>query len=180
MLQTIHNDHKNIAKLIAVLDQKLVSLKRDEKVDYRVIRDVVHYLKTYSGKFHHPLEDKMYDYYLKYRVVDDSVANRLHKEHAELSQVSADLKELIDTVLLDAIVDKTDIIEALERFTRLQLAHLNYEESEVLPAIKASLTADDWRQLEQNWQHDPADDPLFGRTVSDQYRSLAERLHLVS
>lgn len=178
VLSIIHNDHKNIAKLLNVLTDKLARIKLEEEVDYRLIRDIVNYLQTYSGKFHHPLEDSIYEYYLKYRVVDDSVANRLAQEHHNLEHISSELKEMIDSILLDAIVSRDDIIEKLEQFVSLQKSHLNYEESEILPAIKASLTADDWRQLEQNWHHDPQDDPLFGRSVADQYKSLAKRLSL--
>ena len=178
MLSIIHNDHKNIAKLLNVLTDKLSRIKLEDEVDYRLIRDIVNYLQTYSGKFHHPLEDSIYDYYLKYRVVDDSVANRLHSEHQNLERISAELKEIIDSILLDAIVSRDDIIEKIGQFVTLQKEHLNYEESEILPAIKASLTADDWRHLEQNWQHDPQEDPLFGRTVAEQYKSLAKRLSI--
>nr|WP_251080777.1 hemerythrin domain-containing protein [Motilimonas cestriensis] len=178
VLSIIHNDHKNIAKLLNVLTDKLSRIKLEDEVDYRLVRDIVSYLQTYSGKFHHPLEDRIYEYYLKYRVVDDSVANRLHDEHQHLEIISAELKEMIDSILLDAIVSRDDIIEKLQQFVNLQKAHLDYEEVEILPAIKASLSADDWRHLEQNWHHDPQEDPLFGRTVADQYKSLAKRLSL--
>ena len=31
----------------------------------------------------------------------------------------------------------------------------------MFPELRAKLTEDDWRHLEQTWQHRKADDPLF-------------------
>ena len=39
-------------------------------MSYFLLRDVVDYLREVSDKYHHPKEDMIYDYYLKYRVVE--------------------------------------------------------------------------------------------------------------
>ncbi len=179
MLEIIHQDHQNMNRLLTVLREKLLAIRQEQRVNYRIVRDIVVYLQSYSDKYHHPMEDILYDYYLKYRVVSDGVANRLQEDHHQLAIATSSLKEQLDIILLDAVVPIDQLCDQLDSFIKLQLAHLTYEEREVLPAIKNSLTEDDWRQLEQQWQIDVTKDPLFGRDIASQFQTLAKRIGLV-
>ena len=80
MLSSLHKDHLNIARLLDLLKHKLAAIRDEQRVSYFLIRDVVDYLREVSDKYHHPKEDIIYDYYLKYRVVEGDVANRLQAE----------------------------------------------------------------------------------------------------
>ena len=64
----------------------------------------------------------------------------------------------------------------MEGFVSKQKQHLNYEEAEILPAIQSSLTEDDWAHLILQWKHKEYVDPLFGESISDQFKALA--LHI--
>ena len=55
---------------------------------------------------------------------------------------------------------------------------MDFEEGEVFPELRAKLTEDDWRHLEQNWRYKTADDPLFGREVAERYRDISGSLGL--
>lgn len=70
MLASLHKDHLNIARLLDLLKHKLAAIRDEQRVSYFLIRDVVDYLREVSDKYHHPKEDIIYDYYLKYRVVE--------------------------------------------------------------------------------------------------------------
>lgn len=177
MLSIIHSDHRNINQLLRILRKKIKLLENDEKIDYRLIKALISYLRNYSDKYHHPMEDLIYAYYLKYRVVPDEIAIRLSKEHKLIKQATIELDELVEMVLLDAIVPNEICLEKLSTFVELQAAHLMYEESQILPAIRESLSADDWANLEQQWEHNHYDDPLFGDNISEEYKALAERIN---
>ncbi|MFT6985626.1 MAG: hemerythrin-like domain-containing protein [Psychromonas sp.] len=179
MLSIIHNDHANMNLLLTLLRKKIQQLENDEKIDYRLIKTIISYLRNYSDKYHHPMEDLIYDYYLKYRVVADEMAFRLSQEHTLINKATVELDELLDMILLDAIVSKEQCIEKLRNFVDLNAAHLLFEEQEVLPLIKESLSPDDWSNLEQQWKHKEYKDPLFGENVSDQYRTLANHIKKV-
>jgi hemerythrin-like domain-containing protein len=178
MLSIIHKDHANMIQLLRILKTKTHLLEQGKEINYRLIKAIITYLRTYSDKYHHPLEDLIYEYYLKFRVVPDHVANRLSLEHKLIKQVTIELDELIDMILLDAIVPNEQCIEKLTHFVNLQSAHLKYEEEDIFPKIEQSLTKDDWHIIEQKWQHEIYSDPLFGENVSDQYKALAERINL--
>jgi len=177
MLDIIHNDHRNINQLLRILRKKIVALENDESINYQLVKVIISYLKNYSDKYHHPMEDMIYAYYLKYRVVPDEVANRLEREHASIKKATIALDELIEMVLLDAIVPQQQCIDRLTKFVDMQALHLMYEESQIIPAIRDSLTADDWSNLQQQWQHNHYDDPLFGDQIAEEYRALAERIN---
>ena len=177
MIETIHQDHKNIMGLLQVLRNKVDLLNEDKKIDYKVIKSIIIYLKKYADKYHHPMEDLIYAYYLKYRVVSDQVANRLNDEHLQLKIITSELDNMVDMVLLDAVVPKDLFIEKLELFVTKQKQHLDYEETEILPAIKKSLTPDDWESLNQQWKYHEYIDPLFGDKISEEFKALAQLLN---
>lgn len=176
MLSIIHNDHANMNLLLKLLSKRIQSLEQDEKIDYRLIKTIITYLRTYSDKYHHPMEDLIYEYYLKSHTVSDDIALRLTQEHQAIKKVTIELDELLDMILLDAIVSKDICIEKLRNFVEQQTAHLAYEEQEILPLINNSLFADDWDNIAQQWQPDEYQDPLFGENVSEQYRVLATHI----
>lgn len=178
MLASLHKDHLNIARLLGLLKQKLVAIRSEERVSYFLIRDVVDYLREISDKYHHPKEDIIYDYYLKYRVVEGDVANRLQLEHAKLVEAGAELREMVEMILMDAVIPLDQFTAKLEQFVALQEAHMNYEEGVIFPHLRDSLTEDDWRHLEQVWQNRAIGDPLFGPEISQHFQDLARRLSL--
>ena len=173
MLAIIHNDHINMSRLLKILKQKIELLKKDEKIDFRLVETIITYLRIYSDKYHHPLEDLIYDYYINnYGRASDAVS-RLSEQHKGLKKVTVELDELLNMVLLDAVVPKEQCIEKLQNFVELQSAHLTYEEQEVLPLIKEALSPQDWIKVGLQWQHKDHEDPLFGDKVSQQYHKLA-------
>ncbi|MGY6038701.1 hemerythrin domain-containing protein [Aeromonas sp. AE23HZ002T15] len=178
MLSSLHKDHLNIAKLLQLLKYKLVAIRGEQPISYFLIRDVVDYLREVSDKVHHPKEDMIYDYYLKYRVVEGEVANRLHEEHAQLLETGTELKEMVEMILMDAVIPLDQFTARLEQFIEQQEAHMNYEEGVIFPHLRDSLTEDDWRHLEQLWHNRAENDPLFGAEVSQHFQALARQLSL--
>lgn len=178
MLSSLHQEHLNIAKLLDLLKRKQGFIEHEQKVCYRLIRDVVDYLSEVSDKRHHPKEDMIYEYYLKYRVVDGEVGHRLKEEHDKLVEAGAELKEMVEMILMDAVIPLDQFTAKLQQFIELQEKHMDYEETVIFPRLREALTEDDWRHLEQNWQIHSNADPLFGPEVAQHFRDLAGRLAL--
>ena len=115
MLNIIHKDHKNIMQLLLLVEDNINLLKDEQEIDYQLIKSITSYLKKYADKYHHPMENLIYAHYLKYRVVEDKVANRLVDEHKNLKLITADIDEMLDMIMLDAIIPKELIIEKLSK-----------------------------------------------------------------
>ena len=173
MLEIIHNDHINMSRLLNVLRKKVGLLEKDEMVDFRLIKTIITYLRTYSDNYHHPMEDLIYAFYSKNCNISDGVSSRLLEEHKILKKATIELDELLTMILLDAIVPKEQFFEKLQHFVELQTAHIAYEEQEILPLIEKGLSPEDWSVIKLQWSHKEYQDPLFGEEVSDQYRALA-------
>lgn len=180
MLNIIHTDHKNIMQLLLVLEDKISLLKNEQAIDYQLIKSITSYLKKYADKYHHPMENLIYAYYLKYRVVEERVGTRLVDEHKQLKLMTEDVNDMLEMIMLDAIMPKERVIEKLETFLSLQRKHLIYEETEVLPQIAQTLTEDDWEHLNLQWQHHKYVDPLFGKKISEQFKALSEYIKQAS
>ena len=93
-------------------------------------------------------------------------------------EAGKELAALVDMILMDAVIPLDQLMAKLESFIVLQQRHMDFEESEVFPELRTSLTEDDWRHLEQNWRYRTADDPLFGREVAERYRDLSNSISL--
>ncbi len=178
MLDGLHQDHLNIAKLLDVLRDKLFLIRAEKPIRYRLLRDILCYLSEVADQRHHPKEDLIYDYYLKYRCEDPELANRLKAEHGQLVTAGCELSEMVDMILMDAVIPLDQVAAKLEQFIVLQQRHMDFEEGQIFPELRVKLTEDDWRHLEQNWHQIKSEDPLFGRDVAERYRELSERLQL--
>jgi hemerythrin-like domain-containing protein len=176
MINIIHQDHRNIMQLLKVIENDIGLLKADQEIDFQLIKDITAYLKQYADKYHHPMENLIYAHYLKYRVVDNQVPNRLEGDHKALKTLTTELDDMLNMILLDAIIPKETIIETLQQFVEKQTNHLIYEEDEILPVIQRSLTEDDWAHLSLQWKSKEYADPLFGDSISKQFKALSDHI----
>ena len=55
MLSIIHKDHANMNQLLKILKTKIRLLEQDKEIDYRLIKAIITYLRSYSDKYHHPM-----------------------------------------------------------------------------------------------------------------------------
>ena len=49
MLEIIHSDHRNINQLLRILRKKIQLLENDEKIDYRLVKAIIDYLRHYMN-----------------------------------------------------------------------------------------------------------------------------------
>mgnify|MGYP000689651032 CR=1 FL=1 len=176
VIAELHQDHKNLSKLLDVLREKVKQLRQGAQPSYHLIADVVDYIGFYADSHHHPREDKMYAYF-KHRDVElDEVMARCELEHRALRDYSSDLIEAIDGVLNDAVMPMDAFITRLEEYVEHQVKHLNLEEGEIFPRIEKIATAEDWEVLAQRLPR--IDDPLFGEKQAEQYIDLYRELML--
>jgi hemerythrin-like domain-containing protein len=84
--------------------------------------------------------------------------------------------DIVDMVLQDAVVPQDIFITQLEQFLDAQKEHLEMEEKRVFPFLIETFTVKDWQAVEERWSV-CEDDPVFGETIAEQYKQLAERVH---
>ena len=52
MIERIRREHSYMARLLAILNNKLELLKQEREINYSLIAEVVHYLMNHSNKVH--------------------------------------------------------------------------------------------------------------------------------
>ncbi|CAH0526815.1 hemerythrin domain-containing protein [Vibrio hippocampi] len=174
MLERIRREHGYMVRLLAILNRKLQRLEQEETINYGLVKEIVDYLANHSDKVHHPKEDILYHYYIQHYGSRQEIAN-LEFEHEQLSEKSHDFLNVVEMILHDAVVPKELFADQLAEFIRDQKRHLDNEEQQVLPLIEQTFTTRDWQQVGAQWS-ESASDPVFGETIADRYRQLAERV----
>lgn len=174
MLERIRREHGYMVRLLAMLNRKLYRLEQEECINYGLVKEIVDYLANHSDKVHHPKEDILYHYYIEHYGQRDEIAN-LELEHEQLSAKSHDFLNVVEMILHDAVVPKSLFADRLAQFIRDQKRHLDNEEQDVLPLIEQAFSTSDWQKVESQWSESDSD-PVFGETIADRYRQLAERI----
>lgn len=175
MIERIRREHGYMVRLLALLRHKLNRLKNEGTVNYAILRELVDYLATHSEQVHHPKEDVLYNYYLRHYGKNQHIEN-LEEEHISLSEKTHAFLDLVEMVLQDAVVPQEFFIEQLEQFLDAQKRHLEMEEKQIFPLILDQFSVKDWQAVEESWSVSE-EDPVFGETIAEQYKQLAERVH---
>ncbi len=187
MLEMIHNDHRNLARLIKLLEKKVGAIKDEKPISYRLLKDVIDYMHEYADRYHHKVEDIIYRYYVENKAHNDRLFQRLEDEHAMVKAETEELLGVVDMILMDIVYPQDQFIDKLEHFIKINFDHMNYEEQEILPALHDALDDDDWQAINkllpiecQSVEQATATalklDPLFGQEVAERYRDLSKRL----
>lgn len=174
MIERIQREHGYMARLLAILRDKLQVLKAEKSVNYSLIKEIVDYLGSHSETTHHPKEDIIYRYYLKH-YAQHSVIDDLEKEHGRLAEQTQSFLDIVEMILQDAVVPQAVFIEQLENFIETQLHHLELEEKMIFPLINQTFTVSDWQKVESQWTVND-DDPVFGDTIAERFAQLARRV----
>ncbi|MGY5650357.1 hemerythrin domain-containing protein [Vibrio cincinnatiensis] len=174
MIERIQREHGYMARLLAILRDKLQLLKVEKSVNYSLIKEIVDYLGSHSESIHHPKEDIIYRYYIEHYAQEPTIDN-LEKEHLQLAEQTQSFLNLIDMILQDAVVPQALFIDQLEAFIETQLHHLELEDKSVLPLINQTFSISDWQKVEAQWTNNE-DDPVFGETIAERFSQLARRV----
>ncbi len=174
MIERIRREHGYMVRLLAILRRKLNLLKQEMPINYSLVHDIVDYLAHHSERVHHPKEDILYLYYLENYGRESDIEN-LELEHQHLSTKTHGFLNTLDMILQDAVVPQHVFMEQLETFITAQKQHLDMEEQSILPLIERVFNASDWQAVEGLWNVSE-DDPVFGETIAEHYKQLAERV----
>ncbi|KUI98535.1 hemerythrin domain-containing protein [Vibrio sp. MEBiC08052] len=172
MIERIRREHGYMARLLAILKRKLQRLQNEQAVNYSLIKEIVDYLCSHSEAAHHPKEDLIYQYYMEKYGEREYIAD-LEADHRNLSEKTHEFLGVIDMILQDVIVPQDVFINQLSDFIVEQKRHLDLEEKDILPLIKQTFTVEDWQHVEGQWTQNE-DDPVFGETIADRYKQLAQ------
>jgi hemerythrin-like domain-containing protein len=147
IIDILRQEHRNIEKLLQVMEQELTVFDRGERPDYEVFGAIVEFFKNYPDSCHHPKENIIYE---KFKTRDPgraaSVAD-LEAEHREGAVRLRRVAQAIESVLNDQELLRESVDRIVRDFIDNERKHIALEEDVVFPAIVDTLQPGDWADI---------------------------------
>jgi len=169
-----HADHLRFARLLDLLDRELLRFHKGEQPDYALLLDIVHYLRHYPDRYHHPREDVAFARLVEHDpAMSLPVARRL-QEHRVIAAAGDELLEVLQGVVEGALIERSALERTAATYMVYYRYHLETEEHYVMPRAGQLLTTEDWVAVAGAA---PAGaDPLFGDAADARYGELRRRI----
>ncbi len=147
IIEILRQEHRNIEKLLQVMEQELTVFDRGEGPDYEVFGAIVEFFRNYPDSCHHPKEDIIYE---KFRTRDPGRAasvGDLEAEHREGAVRLRRVAQAIESVLNDQELLRESVDRIVRDFIDSERRHITLEEEVVFPAIVDTLQPGDWADI---------------------------------
>jgi hemerythrin-like domain-containing protein len=175
IIERLSQEHRNVEKLLAVLERELDIFDRGDRPDYEVIRAVISYFEVYPAVYHHPQEDRVF---AKLKTRDPVAAARigdLTREHHKGVERLRRLAHVIESVLADAEMVRQDVDTIVRDFIAHERHHMVMEDRDFFPAALSALKPEDWKEIASAVTG--RKDPLFSEVTEAQFEAL--RTHIM-
>jgi hemerythrin-like domain-containing protein len=168
IIDLLRREHRNIEKLLLVLEKELNVFDRGEQPDYEVIRAVVAYFEVYPEVYHHPQEDVVFRKLQARDPAAAAVIGDLAGEHRRGAERLRQVSQAIEAVLADRIIPRQTVDSIIRDFIGRERQHMAMEERDFFPAAIKALQPKDWAEIASTLA-EPERDPLFSETVEQRF-----------
>jgi hemerythrin-like domain-containing protein len=175
IIELLSREHRNIERLLVVLERELEIFDRGDRPDYEVIRAIISYFEVYPEVYHHPQEDLVF---ARLKIRDPAAAANIgdlaceHKKGAErLRQVA----QAVESVLADHEVLRQTVDTIIRDFIEHERRHMMMEDRHFFPAAVKALEPEDWTEIAAALT--ACKDPLFSEITEERFETL--RAHIV-
>jgi hemerythrin-like domain-containing protein len=170
IIQILLEEHRNIDKLLLVLEHELEVFDRSEEPDYEILQAVIQYFQDYPESCHHPKEDMVFE---KLKVRDSAAANSIGDVEAEHQVETKRLRRLVEAV--EEILAGREFLrqtfhDVVHDFIEHQRQHMDKEERLLFPAAVQGLRPDDWAELDARLNDQK--DPLFNGVIETKFQAM--------
>ena len=139
IIERLSREHRNIEKLLTILERELEVFDCGDRPDYEVIRAIISYFEVYPEVYHHPQEDLVF---AKLRTRDAAAAAQvgdLAREHHKGAERLQRVAQAIDNVLADREVLRQNVDTIVRDFIEHERRHMMMEDRDfILPRLRHS------------------------------------------
>lgn len=174
IIDLLRQEHRDVDKLLAVLEEELAAFARQERPDYEIIQAAIAYFKDYPDCCHHPKEDMIFE---KLKARDPVAAERvgdIKAEHRHEAERLERVAHAVRNILLDQEISRQAFDMVMRDFIDQQRAHMSIEERVLFPAAANVLRGEDWVEIDSRW--DDRKDSLFHVAMEEKCQSLRDRI----
>ncbi len=176
IIEILRQEHRNIEKLLRVMEQELSVFDRGERPDYEVFGAVIEFFKRYPDSCHHPKEDIIYEKFKACAPDRAATISDLEAEHREDAARLRRVAQAIDAVLNDQELLRDDVDRIVRDFIDNERKHIALEDEVVFPAILDALQPADWADIAMTLadRYGPPSEADFEEQFSTARRNILE------
>lgn len=170
IIQILLEEHRNIDKLLLVLERELDVFDRSEAPDYEIFQAVIQYFQDYPENCHHPKEDMVFE---KLKARDAAAADRVGDAEADHRVETLRLRRLVEAVediLAGREFLRQTFHDVVHEFIAHQRQHMDKEERLLFPAAIKGLRPEDWADIDARLND--RKDPLFNGVIETKFQAL--------
>ena len=170
IIQILLEEHRNIDKLLLVLERELDVFDRSEEPDYEIFQAVIQYFQDYPENCHHPKEDMVFE---KLKARDAAAADRVGDAEADHRVETLRLRRLVEAIediLAGREFLRQTFHDVVHEFIAHQRQHMDKEERLLFPAAIKGLRPEDWADIDARLND--RKDPLFNGVIETKFQAL--------
>ena len=174
IIEILLEEHRNIEKLLHVLEQELDVFDRNESPDYEILQAVIDYFQDYPESYHHPKEDIVFE---KLKLRDPAAAMQIGDAEADHEVETKRLSQFaraVEDVLAGRELPRQIFHNVVRDFIRHQRQHMAKEEQLLFPSAVRSLRPEDWAEIDSRL--DNKKDPLFDDAIEEKFHVLQQTI----
>src|SRR5215468_9005607 len=174
IIERLSREHRNIEKLLTILERELEVFDCGDRPDYEVIRAIISYFEVYPEIYHHPQEDLVF---AKLRTRDPAAAVKigdLAREHQHGAKRLRQVAHAVDNVLADCEILRQSVDTIVRDFIEHERRHMLMEDRDFFPAALKALKPQDWTEIASAVIG--RKDPLFSDVAEERFDAL--RAHI--
>ncbi len=175
IIDLLREEHRNIEKLLLVLERELSVFDRGERPDYEVIWAIIAYFQVYPDAYHHPQEDMVFN---KLKARDPAAAAKIGDLAAEHRSEAERLRRValaVENVLMEQEVPRHTVDGIVRDFIMYARRHIGMEERDFFPAAVKALQPEDWAEI-ASARLTGQRDPLFSETVEKRFDAVRRHI----
>jgi hemerythrin-like domain-containing protein len=139
LIEILRQEHRNIEKLLRVLERELNVFDRGERPDYEIVLAVIDYFKDYPDSCHHPKEDMIFERLKLRDAAATATIGDLEAEHQEGARRLRRVGQIVEAVLNDEDLMRCVVYDTIHDFIDHERRHMAKEERLVFPAALKAL-----------------------------------------
>jgi len=175
IMELLNREHRNIERLLAVLEHELEVFDRADRPDYEVIRAIIAYFEVHTALYHHPQEDQVF---ARLKLRDPAAVatiGDLAHEHQKGADRLRRVAQAVDGVLAGREIHRSDVDAIVRDFLEHERRHIEMEDRDFFPAAVKALRPHDWTEIASALSSHK--DPLFSDATETRFEAL--RAHIL-
>lgn len=161
-------------QLLEILESEVRNLASGSDHDYNLMSEIVDYFNHYPTRFHHPYEDKLFEWIGIEQPALLSLIEELRTEHEAQAALGSEMSMFLRGIRTGHMVPREAVVRDLTEYIQVQRNHIDKEEGRLLKEVEKLLEAK--RAIEIPLPDRGALDPLFGDNVDTEFSLIADTL----